>query len=265
MVLLGPLAILSFLMNFISISLSRTGFAIFGRNGFIYGFKWIGTPVHEVGHALFAFLFGHKITGIKLFDPSAKDGSFGSVTHTYKSWNIYHEIGNLFIGIGPVLMCSISLYIITYFLFGIGFKPGGAVLLTLESFSHISSLKTVFFGLYDDFRHLGNLILFGNKTSWWKITLFFYLQFSIGSSITLSLPDIKSAFKGFIFSILIVFLFNLSTLWIGNFALSAIAKVEPWFSSFYFTMITALIINFLFLILFIPLSKGMSLVKGRSS
>ncbi len=62
----------------------------------------IGTPVHEMGHAIMCMIFGHKITDMKLWQPSARDGTLGYVTHKYNPRNIYHQFGNLFIGIGPI-------------------------------------------------------------------------------------------------------------------------------------------------------------------
>lgn len=63
----------------------------------------IGTPVHELGHAVMCPLFGHKITAIKLWSPTAKNGVYGYVEHSYNRKNPWAQLGNLFIGIGPIL------------------------------------------------------------------------------------------------------------------------------------------------------------------
>ncbi len=62
----------------------------------------IGTPIHELGHAVMCLLFGHKITDMALWQPADKSGTLGYVTHAYNPKNPYHILGNLFIGIGPI-------------------------------------------------------------------------------------------------------------------------------------------------------------------
>lgn len=62
----------------------------------------IGTPVHELGHAVMCPLFGHKIVKIKLWSLFSKSGVYGFVEHTYNRRNLWARLGNLFIGIGPI-------------------------------------------------------------------------------------------------------------------------------------------------------------------
>jgi len=62
----------------------------------------IGTPVHELGHALMCPLFGHKIHKMKLWSLRAQNGVYGFVEHTYNKRNFWARLGNLFIGIGPI-------------------------------------------------------------------------------------------------------------------------------------------------------------------
>ena len=73
----------------------------FGR-GIILTTSIIGTPIHELGHAIMCLLFFHKIDRMVLWQPSSKDGTLGFVTHRYRPKNLYHRLGNIFIGLGPI-------------------------------------------------------------------------------------------------------------------------------------------------------------------
>ena len=64
---------------------------------------FIGTPVHELSHALMCVLFGHTITKMKLVNADRRSKTLGYVEHTYYKTNLYHQIGNYFIGISPIL------------------------------------------------------------------------------------------------------------------------------------------------------------------
>ena len=100
-VLLGPLLVLALLMNFISRKNENLSYKVLGQKGYLYIFGWLGTSVHELGHAIFAIIFAHKISKIKLFTPNSGK-SLGQVKHSYTKGNPYQTIGNFFIGIGQI-------------------------------------------------------------------------------------------------------------------------------------------------------------------
>lgn len=87
-----------------------------GRKLDIFITGWIGTPVHELGHAIFCVLFGHKIKELKLYSPNAADGTLGFVHHAYNPKSTYQKIGNFFIGAGPIIFGSLVIYAISYYL-----------------------------------------------------------------------------------------------------------------------------------------------------
>lgn len=77
---------------------------------------WLGTPIHELGHAFFCLVFGHKIRAIKLYEPDEASGVLGYVAHEYHPNNIMHQIGNFFIGAAPLIIGCAAMYAALYFL-----------------------------------------------------------------------------------------------------------------------------------------------------
>ena len=79
-------------------------FAVMGpRVGLVFWrvTSFVGTPLHECGHALMCFLFCHHIEKVRLFH--SKEGT-AMVQHTYNPRNPYAVFGNLWISIGPIII-----------------------------------------------------------------------------------------------------------------------------------------------------------------
>ena len=250
-VLFGPSILLAVLMHFVSTGCQKLGYKLMGNRIFLGVFGWLGTAIHELGHALFALIFFHRITEMKLFSPDAKKGSLGYVTHTWNSSNLYQTTGNFFIGIGPILMGSIMLFLITWLLFFTSVTSIVHIPLTTDSFSSFTSFTGMLHDIGKGITAYLAFVFTGPETNWWKIVLFLYLVFSIGSSITLSPADIKGALKGFLVFLLFLFLFNLLTLWIGEFTIESFRYISTFFSAFYFLLVLSILLNlsFIFILL----------------
>lgn len=82
-----------------------------GRFAF-YVTAFFGVFIHELSHALMAVIFRHKVLKIDFFNPSP-DGTLGSVSHAYNPRNIYHVIGNFFIGMAPLIGGVATIYAMT--------------------------------------------------------------------------------------------------------------------------------------------------------
>ena len=157
----------------------------------------IGTPIHETGHAIFCLIFGHKIVDMKLYQIDNNTGVLGYVNHSFNQRNIYHQIGNFFIGTGPIWFGVGCI-----FLFSILLLPSGMIGIGED----LPELLKNFFSAF----------LSGDFWLSWKTWLWFYLSFSITVHITLSKSDFVGAWDGLFLVIGLVFLCSLLLGWCGS-------------------------------------------------
>lgn len=244
-ILLGPLLLLAFIMHLVAQKNERLSYRVMGRKLYLYGFAWLGTSIHELGHAFFAKIFRHKITDMALFTPNSEDGSLGHVSHSFNPMSTYQRIGNFFIGIGPVLFGVFLLYFMSWLLFGFGFSKMTVYEIQTDSFFSFSNFGGLFANTWDNIIIYLSLA-FGPSSSFLKVLLLIYFLYAIGSSITLSPSDIKGSQGGFIYFVLALLIFNLFSSWIGDFMLWLLLDSFMLFFSFYFLMILSIIINLFF-------------------
>ena len=109
--LFGNIIIFGFILYLLSYMTRRIFAKTLGAKTELYITGWIGTPIHELSHALFCIIFNHQINDIKLF--TTKSDTIGYVLHSYDSRSWYQQIGNFFIGVGPIIIGTL----IVYFLF----------------------------------------------------------------------------------------------------------------------------------------------------
>jgi len=245
--LLGPLLFLAFIMHFVARKNESLSYKVMGPKVYLYGFGWLGTAVHELGHALFAIIFRHRITAINLFNFKAKDGKLGYVNHSYNRHSHYQRIGNFFIGIGPILLGSILLYFFSWLFFGFGYSKIEPYEFVTEDVFTWSNLGVIISTTWHNVWSYFGVVFAGEKTGFFKILIFIYLLYSIGSSITLSKADIEGSLDGFIYFVVFLFAFNLLSSWIGDFMLWLIIDSLVLFSGFYFILILSILINLIFI------------------
>ena len=173
---------------------------------------WLGTPVHELGHALFCIIFRHRIVEIKLYSPNSTDGTIGYVNHSYNRLSTYQRIGNFFIGVGPIILGSIVIYALLYYLVpnarevlsgidaqskvvaGAAHGHFAAILASLKA-TTLVTLKSLF-----------NPANFSSYLFW----IFLYISVCVASHMELSPSDIKGALGGLISLIIFFLLLNLA-------------------------------------------------------
>ncbi len=163
----------------------------FGRRGrtvcYVTGF--IGTPVHECSHALMCIIFGHKIKEIKFFAFDSSDGVLGYVRHTYNRKSLYQRIGNLFIGVAPVVVGALILAGLLYLLLPDLFSK------VWEELSKVNFLTDI----GGSFGHMWQA--FAGMFSYmgtWQFWVFALIGSLIALHMTLSRADISGALSGLV-------------------------------------------------------------------
>ena len=169
-----------------------SNFGKFGRAA-CYVTGIIGTPVHELSHALFCVLFGHRITEIRLFQISS-DGTLGYVNHSYNRRNLYQRIGNFFIGVAPVVVISAILY-------GLACALLPAFVDSVHAFSaaaNVGDAEDMLFGIGDIF------VSFFSAAGNWQWWVFVGVGLFLCLHMTLSGADIKNAVTGLVALLLLL-------------------------------------------------------------
>ncbi len=157
----------------------------------------IGTPIHEISHVIFCLIFLHRIDEVKLFN-IGNDGTLGYVSHSYNPKNIYQKVGNFFIGIAPIIVISLILFISSILLIPDFSNDINGLINNLNNFD-ISNVLLCIKDIIVSF--------FSNISITWFIFLFIAINLSI--HMTLSPQDIKGSISGGILLLTILFLINL--------------------------------------------------------
>jgi hypothetical protein len=250
-----PGLVLTLVVNYASSSLQRRALIIIGRGWYLGLFGWLGTIIHELGHALFCLIFRHKITAMKLFDHDPETGTLVYVQHTYESSNIYQLAGNFFIGIGPILLGIALIYLLLYLLLQLNpFKFALNISLPTTHIYSWDVLSRILQTIWTSSSQLIAGIFSWHNLSTWQFYVLIYLTFTIGSSIILSPSDIKGALKGLIVILILLFIFNMATVWAGDFTSNIFTVTISYFLIFYIAMLLILFMNILVLLLLLPLS-----------
>ena len=164
---------------------------------------WLGTPVHELSHAFFHIIFGHKVTKIDLYSPNDGDDCLGYVEFYYQEKNLYHRIGLFFAGIAPILgggtVILLLMMLLTPDLFGV----------ISSDFNMIVESNNLLDGYYTLFANITSNIFAEEHTNSLWFWLFMGLSLMIAAHMELSPADIKGAFKGLIILLIGILAINI--------------------------------------------------------
>ena len=198
-----------YLVGYLISLINRGFYNLTGQKMWVcYATGFLGTPIHELSHALMCVVFRHKIDEIKLFQIDTESGTLGYVSHSYNPRNIYHVIGNYFIGVAPIAGGAAVVFIMLRFMI-----PESFVTIT-NYLNDFAASQTGNFG----FEFIGNAFsaffgilgaIFSGISAGWIWWLFLVLAMCIALHICLSPADIKGTLGALPFLIGFIVVVNL--------------------------------------------------------
>ncbi|MBC6003544.1 hypothetical protein H8891_06995 [Paeniclostridium sp. NSJ-45] len=206
--ILGIFVIFGFIFNVIENKNNQLIQRSLGEK-FIIFTGFIGTVVHEVSHLIMALIFNHKIVKIELFRPRKykEDGILGFVRSTYNPNSIYQQVGNFFIGIAPMILGTLTIWLL-FIIFSNNIYTMFLNYMNIGLYTNYlqSSNYSGFFDLlgHDVFLLLKTIFSFDYIFNVNHLIMLF-LIYSISTHMTLSLADLKGSFKGLLVCFIVVF------------------------------------------------------------
>jgi len=199
--------IFGLLIHFISQLTFKSLERSFGSKG-VYFVAWLGTPIHELGHALFCVIFLHRIVEIKFFKPDPLTGTLGYVSHTWSKTNPWAVLGNFFIGIGPVILGCAVLFATFYFLIPDSSRVWDSIIFKVSEMGESQSMGSYWAVFQSSSLALVKIIFTIPNLTSWQFWVFVYLSICVASNIRLSLSDIKGSLSGLGCIVLLFLLIN---------------------------------------------------------
>ena len=198
---LGYFIVAIYLGGFIISLINRGFYGLFNNSPVvIYATGFIGTPIHEISHALMCLIFAHTIDEIKFFQIDDQNGVLGYVRHSYNPKNIYAVIGNYFIGVAPIVMGCGLLCLSMHLLLPSVFVAVGEIGSTVNSDAFSFALLG---------RKVGDLAtLFFSGVVSWRFWVFLLLNLCIALHMNMSGADIKGTLGALPFLLLIFLILN---------------------------------------------------------
>ncbi|MDP4144967.1 MAG: hypothetical protein Q8936_10880 [Bacillota bacterium] len=203
--LTGMIILIGFILGVLrnnSIRNFQRGFG--SKSLMITGF--IGVPIHELSHAIFALLFGHKITRIRLLQGPDESGVMGYVQHSYNQRSIYQQVGNFFVGIAPIFGGVFSIIALMRLIIPQSYS---SLISILRNSLHVTAInKGTVEGIMNSYAGLIKVIFSLKNFENPYFYIFLFAAICISSHISLSRADIKGASMGLVIIFLILLVLN---------------------------------------------------------
>ena len=175
-----------------------------GSGKILYVSSVIGTPIHELGHALMCLLFGHKITELKLLlPPNHPSGTLGYVSHSYNRKNPWAVLGNLFIGIGPIFSGLGVMILALVFCFPVQWNA-----YITNAWGLVASGTVGISEILDGVISLLLSMPEAFAACWWQALIGLVIILCVSQHVTLSGADIKGSLTAFPLYVLLLLIFG---------------------------------------------------------
>lgn len=189
----------------------------------LYASSVVGTPVHELGHALMCLPFAHRITDMKLLQfPKGRSRTLGYVEHSYNRKNPWAVFGDLFISFGPIFSGLGVMVLVLLLCFptqwNAHLESSHAMVASGASLQEMSTIVfSLLFSLFQGFEKDVARAVVG-----------MIIILSVSQHITLSFTDLKGCFKALLMYAGIVAIFAGVTMFLGlqNGIVSALMQIN---------------------------------------
>lgn len=258
---IGVGVILGVFINFLSRTIRKYAGSIFPQ--WLYAYLMSpGAVLHELAHWFFLWILGYQITEVKLFQYKRDDPRSGYVKYG-TSESYFQRVGEFFASVGPIVVGSLVIYILSVQLSGTGMFEGVPLAVAMGNASDLlGALEQLGENILLNTEQIFSRLVAARVIPGKQLALFVYLAFTIVNGMDLSAADLKLARPGFLLMVNGIFLINLLTLWTGvDLIGSFFVLISRPLSGFYAIMAFVACLDVVLVLIVVPL--GMILGSRR--
>jgi hypothetical protein len=170
--------------------------------------------------------------------------------------SLYGALGEFFVGLAPVVLGSLVIYAASqYYLGQEVFDSVSVGIVDLGKFTSFGAFGGLIKSMLESTLAVVGSLLTRENLGHPGFLAFLYVALSIGSTTAVSVADFRGTLRGLGVIAALVFLFNLSTMWLADrFADPVVTFLGQVCGSFYAIMVFALIMNLILAVLLSPLT-----------
>ncbi|MEM7452922.1 MAG: hypothetical protein AAF456_01080 [Planctomycetota bacterium] len=236
-VLAAPFLVFTIIVHLLERTIQRRLAERFGWRSVLWT-GWLGTPVHELSHALMCVLFRHKIDELALFEPDRRTGRLGYVKHSFRRGNWFQELGNVFIGMAPLAGGSIALALLLWMFYP---DAAGAAIESGKGEESATGLAAAFDLMTGSALAVCSEILNWQNLFTLRFWVFMYLVLCVGGHMAPSASDYAGASRGvfllLVIVVIVVLILALVQTDVSLMIANLISAMSPLFALFVLTIL----------------------------